>query len=96
MRLSVETYVLHKRYGDKRAVEMQDKKSNCLRALFTPEQMKQMLAALDSPYFFICIDVGHEIFGYLMKVDDQFMETALDFAAKTGRHLLKRIEALGE
>ena len=137
----------------------QDKKSNCLRALFTPEQMKQMLAALDSPYFVICIDVGHaaitgyepqemirqfdstvllalhihdndyyrdrhmipfagnldwneitralhdigyqgdftlEIFGYLMKVDDQFMETALDFAAKTGRHLLKRIEALGE
>lgn len=129
----------------------QDKKSNCLRELFTPGQMKRMIEELQSPCFVICIDVGHaavtgyepqdiirqfdcntlkalhihdndyyrdrhnlpyagnldwsqiiqalrdigyngdftlEVFGYLMKVDDSFMETALDFAAKTGRHLM--------
>jgi sugar phosphate isomerase/epimerase len=132
----------------------QDKKSNCLRGLFTPEQLNEMIAVLDSPYFVICVDVGHaaitgyepqdmirqfdsknlkalhihdndyyrdrhtlpytglldwgqitqalhdigyqgdftlEIFGYLLKVDDAFMETALDFAAKTGRFLIESI-----
>ena len=36
-------------------------------------------------------DFTFEIFGYLSKIDDDFMEEALAFAAKTGRQLLRMI-----
>lgn len=36
-------------------------------------------------------DFTFEIFGYLRKLDDDFMEEALAFAAKTGRKLLRMI-----
>ncbi|MBQ8231724.1 MAG: sugar phosphate isomerase/epimerase [Lachnospiraceae bacterium] len=36
-------------------------------------------------------DFTFEIFGYLGRIDDEFMEEALAFAAKTGRHLMLKV-----
>lgn len=37
-----------------------DYKSKCMRGtLFTPEHLNQMIKELDSPYFVVCVDLGH-------------------------------------
>lgn len=132
-----------------------DHKCRCIRGrLHTPALLHEMIAMLESPFFVVCIDVGHaaltgyepqdiirqfdnktlrslhihdndylddrhtlpyagslhwheimqalkdidyqgdftfEIFGYLGKIDDDFIEEALAFSAKAGRHLLRKL-----
>lgn len=132
-----------------------DHKSKCFRGtLFTEKHLNQMIQALDSPYYVVCIDIGHasltgyepedlikgfdnqtlkalhvqdtdymddlhtlpysgkldwnaitsalkemnynsdftfEIFNYLNKIEDDFMEDALAYASKIGRYLISKI-----
>jgi sugar phosphate isomerase/epimerase len=153
---SLEPYC--EQFGIKVAVEnlfKGDYRSKCFRGtLFTAEHLNQMITALASPYFVVCIDLGHaaitgyepqdlikrfdnqtlkalhvqdtdymddmhtlpyagklnwnaitvalkeinynsdftfEIFHYLGRIDDELIEDALAFAAKTGRHLISKI-----
>ena len=133
----------------------EDRKCRCIRGrLHTPQLLKELVAQLASPWFVVCVDVGHaaltgwepqdlirqldnktlkalhisdndyigdrhtlpytgslnwtqimqalkeidyngeftfEIFGYLGRIEDELMEDALAFAARTGRHLLQKI-----
>ena len=51
------------KFGIKIAVEnlfRGDYKSKCMRGtLYTPEHLTQMIKELDSPYFVVCVDLGH-------------------------------------
>lgn len=135
-----------------------DENSGWIRGrLHTPEELNAMVKALDSPWFVVCIDVGHagltgykpeeliscfepevlkalhlhdndylsdrhtipyggsfqwdnimealgkirytgdftyEILGYLNKIDDEMMEETLAYAAKMGRHLIAKYDAV--
>lgn len=155
---SLEPYC--EKFGIHIAIEnlfCRNKKNPWLHGKFhRPEHLNQMIAALDSPWFVVCVDVGHagltgiepqslirgldnktlkalhihdndylddshnvpyagklnwdeimkalkdidykgdftlEVVAYLKKMDDAFIEEALAYCAKTGRHLMGKMEA---